>query len=74
MPDSPDAETLRDSTEIRLPRDSLAPFREHVESEFAVSVFDDDRRESGPACRIVGSPVAIREVGTYLARHGVVHP
>jgi hypothetical protein len=74
MSDSPSPESLRDSTEIRVPCDALAPIREDVESEFAVSVFDDDGPESDCRCRIVGSPVAIRAVGTYLARHGVVHP
>jgi hypothetical protein len=74
MSESPDPETLRDSTEIRVPCDSLAPFRDDIESEFAVSVFREGDPESDCRCRIVGSPVAIREVGTYLARHGVVHP
>ncbi|WP_299234677.1 hypothetical protein [Natronomonas sp.] len=62
-----DSARFRDSTEIALPADRLEGLREGLESGFSVTV-----AEEGDAVRIIGSPVAIKRVSTYLARHGVV--
>ncbi|GAB3318998.1 hypothetical protein EI982_07455 [Haloplanus rallus] len=63
----PDPERLRDSTQIVLPCEELSGLRETLESEFAVTVFATD----DAVCRIVGSPVEIKAVGRFLARHGI---
>jgi len=63
----PSPERLRDSTQIVVPCESLGGLRSDLESEFAVSVFTAEET----TCRIVGSPVEIKEVGRFLARHGV---
>lgn len=65
----PDPSTLRDSTEIILPCDSIDGLDTDLEREFAVSVFSE---EAG--CRIVGSPVEIKAASDFLARHGVTLP
>jgi hypothetical protein len=62
----PTATTLRDSTEIRLRREDLDPVREDLEAEFMVTVIDGDA-----GCRIVGSPVVIKQVGEWLSRRGL---
>jgi hypothetical protein len=66
----PTPEQLRDSTQIVLPAETLAGLRAELEAEFAVSVVP----AGASTCRIVGSPVAIKEVGRFLARHGVSVP
>jgi hypothetical protein len=63
----PDPERLRNSTEIVVPCVSLSGIRGDLESDFAVTVFRTDEA----TCRIVGSPVEIKAVGCFLARHGV---
>lgn len=62
----PDPATLRDSTEIVLPCDSIDGLDADLEHEFAVTVFSDDT-----GCRIIGSPVEIKAASDFLARHGV---
>lgn len=62
----PDPERLRDSTQIVVPRGALEGLREQLEAEFTVSVLETERH-----CRIVGSPVEIKAVNSYLARQGV---
>ncbi len=66
----PDPARLRDSTEIVLPCDSLDGLREDLEAEFVVTVFCS----GGTQCRIIGSPVEIKAVSDYLARHGISLP
>jgi len=61
-----DPQTLRDSTQIRLPWEQFDPVRETVESNFTVTVIDDD----GDA-RIIGSPAEIKDVNAFLIRHGI---
>jgi len=61
-----DIARLRDSTQIRLPRDAIAGIREDLEEQFTVTV----RSESG-WIRIIGSPVEIKSVSNFLARNGV---
>ncbi|MGM0592312.1 MAG: hypothetical protein ACQETI_11930 [Halobacteriota archaeon] len=65
-----DAATFRDSTEIVLPCDSLTELREELETEFTITVFTAESNR----CRIIGSPVEIKAVNDYLARHGVSVP
>jgi hypothetical protein len=63
----PSPERLRDSTQIVVPCESLTGLRDDLESEFTVTVFT-----TGEAtCRIIGSPVEIKAVSRFLARHGV---
>ena len=66
----PDPSRLRDSTQIVLPCDALAPVQSAVETEFTVTVF----RENGADCRIIGSPVEIKAVSNFLSRRGVSLP
>jgi hypothetical protein len=63
----PSPERLRDSTQIVVPCEALSGLRGDLESDFAVSVFEAE----ATTCRIVGSPVEIKAVGRFLARHGV---
>ncbi|AHG04012.1 hypothetical protein HALDL1_10675 [Halobacterium sp. DL1] len=66
-----DPSTFRDSTQIVLPSSTLAEFREDLEAEFVVTVFEP---EDSDLVRIIGSPVVIKEVSDYLARQGVSLP
>jgi len=61
-----DASRLRDSTQIIIPTEALDGMREDIQAEFTVTVLDADGHT-----RIIGSPVVIKRVSTYLARHGV---
>lgn len=61
-----DPSTYRDSTQIVLPCASLDGIRDSLESEFTVTVF-----AHGSRCRIIGSPVVIKDVSDFLVRHGV---
>ncbi|MFB6131604.1 MAG: hypothetical protein ABEJ28_12380 [Salinigranum sp.] len=63
----PDPARLRDSTQIVLPCEALDGVRCALEARFTVTIFPID----DAACRIIGSPVEIKEVGQYLARNGV---
>ena len=63
----PDPATFRDSTQIVVPCDALEGIREALESKFVVTVFSAE----GSRCRIIGSPVEIKNVSQFLARHGV---
>lgn len=60
---------LRDSTQIVLPPDTPDGLHHDLESEFSVTVTDE-----GPTARIIGSPLVIKDVSRYLARHGVALP
>lgn len=61
-----DASTYRDSTQIVLPCRTLEGVRERMEAEFMVTVFS-----KGGRCRIIGSPVVIKDVSDFLVRHGI---
>ncbi|WP_435197240.1 VNG_1110C family protein [Natronomonas sp. EA1] len=65
----PDPTSLRDSTQIVLPAGALEGLRADIEERFLVTVFEVE----GYA-RIIGSPVVIKEVSDFLARHGVSLP
>jgi hypothetical protein len=66
----PDPAMLRDSTQIVLPCDILDEIRDDLEAEFVVTVFPC----GDGLCRIIGSPVEIRAVNDFLARHGISVP
>ena len=57
---------LRDSTQILLPETALDGLREEVESRFVVTVRSEECR-----VRIIGSPVEIKNVSSFLTRNGV---
>lgn len=63
----PDPSTLRDSTQIILPQESLGGLEAQLVDEFTVTIFD----ENETYCRIIGSPLEIKEASQFLARHGV---
>ncbi len=62
----PDPSSLRDSTQIVLPCDDLDDLREELDDRFVVTIF-----ETGGRCRIIGSPVEIKDVNRFLTRNGV---
>ena len=61
-----DPSSLRDSTQIVLPSETVEGLRVDLEAEFAVTVHDE-----GATVRIIGSPVVIKEVSEYLVRQGI---
>lgn len=63
----PDASRLRDSTQIVLPWEAIADLEAQLEEQFTVTLFD----EGEGYCRIIGSPVEIKDASDFLARHGV---
>lgn len=63
----PDPSSLRDSTQIVLRREALDGLETRLDDEFSVTVFD----ETDEYCRIIGSPVEIKEASNFLARNGV---
>lgn len=65
----PDPASLRDSTQIVIRRDALCGIREELESRFTLTIVEREGR-----CRIIGSPVVIREVGDFLVNRGVSVP
>jgi hypothetical protein len=64
-----DPSSLRDSTQIVLPRSALEGVREELEDQYTVTVFEHE-----DALRIIGSPVVIKEVTRFLGRQGVNVP
>ena len=66
-----DPSTFRDSTQIVLPESTLEDLDADLEEEFVVSVFEP---EDTDVVRIIGSPVVIKEVSDFLARHGIHLP
>jgi hypothetical protein len=62
----PDPATLRDSTQIVLPCELLDGLRDDLDEEFTVTIVSSESE-----CRIIGSPVEIKEASDYLVRHGV---
>ena len=61
-----DPSRLRDSTQIVLPQADLRRLQSDLETKFAVTVFEE--REF---VRIIGSPVEIKDVSSYLTHQGV---
>ncbi|WP_459885453.1 VNG_1110C family protein [Halostagnicola bangensis] len=58
---------LRDSTQIVVHREVLREYETQLADEFTVTVFD----ENDEYCRIIGSPVEIKEASEFLMRCGV---
>lgn len=63
----PDPAQLRDSTQIVMERDALAGLDAAVDERFTVTVVPVNEEY----CRIVGSPVVIKDVTNFLARNGL---
>lgn len=63
----PDPARLRDSTQIVLPCTVLDGVRDGLEAEYTVTIYEDGEDQ----CLIIGSPVEIKAVSDYLARHGI---
>lgn len=61
--------TLRDSTEIVLPRSSLDAVDVDLEREFSVTVVDQS-----DTYRVIGSPTEIKAASDFLSRRGVTLP
>ena len=61
--------TLRDSTEIVLPRSSLDTVAVDLEAEFSVTVVDQS-----DTYRVIGSPTEIKAVSDFLSRRGLTLP
>lgn len=72
----PDPSRLRDSTQIVLPSSELDGIRNDLESEFVVTVvsLNGQSPPDEEYVRIIGSPVVIKDVSDFLARHGVSLP
>jgi hypothetical protein len=66
-----DPSKYRDSTQIVLPPDALDGIRDDLEDQFVVTIFEPDDRD---VVRIIGSPVVIKDVSSFLTRHGVHLP
>lgn len=58
---------LRDSTQIVLPTETVEALEPPLDDEFTVTIVSegDDR------CRIIGSPVEIKDASEYLSRRGI---
>ena len=67
MPSDPAA--FRDSTQIVLPPAVAEDVREDLEARFTLTLDESDE-----GVRIIASPVVIKEVNAFLARHGVNLP
>jgi hypothetical protein len=63
----PEPSQLRDSTQIVLPRETLAGLEPQLDEEFTVTVVP----EGDDHYRIIGSPVEIKDVSEFLARRGI---
>lgn len=72
----PDPSNLRDSTQIVLPSEELDGLEEDLTDEFVVTLHTMNGQSPGDVeyVRIIGSPVVIKDVSDYLARHGVSLP
>ena len=62
----PNPSILRDATQIVLPCDALDGLRPALHERFVLTITD-----SGERCRIIGSPVEIKEASEFLVRNGV---
>jgi hypothetical protein len=64
----PDPARLRDSTQIVLPCAVLNGVRSEIERKFTVTIYSRDGEEM---CKIIASPVEIKQVADFLTRHGI---
>ncbi|MCU4751565.1 hypothetical protein OB919_06165 [Halobacteria archaeon AArc-curdl1] len=63
----PRPSSLRDSTQIVLPKEALSGLETQLDDEFTLTVFPEDDAHY----RLIGSPVEIKAVSQFLARQGV---
>ena len=72
----PDPSTLRDSTQIVLPAPELDGLRDDLEAEFTITIFPLNGQVDSDVeyVKIIGSPIIIKEVSSYLTRHGISLP
>ena len=66
----PNPSSLRDSTQIELPAHSFEGLRQQVEAEYTVTILQPEPSRY----RIIGSPVEIKAVSSFLGRHGISLP
>jgi len=62
----PDPSSLRDSTQIVVPRHALDGLTDTIADRFTLTVVETDGHY-----RLIGSPVEIKAASDYLARNGV---
>jgi len=62
----PDPASLRDSTQIVVPRRALDGLTGPIRDRFTLTVVETDDHY-----RLIGSPVEIKAASDYLARNGV---
>lgn len=62
----PDPSSLRDSTQIVVPRHALDGLTGPLSDRFTLTVVETDEHY-----RLIGSPVEIKAASNYLARNGV---
>ena len=65
----PDPSTLRDSTQIVVPCSALDGVRESIADRFMITIV-----ENAGQCRLIGSPVEIKDLSEFLARNGITVP
>lgn len=70
----PDPSNLRDSTQIVLPASELDGLRDQLQAEYTVTIVGLDTDFEDDYVKIIGSPVVIKNVSDFLARHGVSLP
>lgn len=63
----PDASMLRDSTQIVVPRPTIDRLEPQLDERFTVTIVE----ESESTCRIIGSPIVIKDVSAFLSTRGV---
>ncbi|WP_254863667.1 hypothetical protein [Halovivax gelatinilyticus] len=63
----PDASMLRDSTQIIVPRTTIDELEARLDERFMVTIVE----ETDSTCRIIGSPVVIKDVSEFLSTRGV---
>ena len=63
----PDPSSLRDNTQIVLPKETLSALETQLDDEFTLTIFPEDDAHY----RLIGSPVEIKAASQFLARQGV---
>ncbi|WP_101296178.1 VNG_1110C family protein [Halegenticoccus soli] len=62
----PDAGWFRDSTQIVLPKDAVAEYRDELCEAFMITLVDEN-----DTVRLIGSPVVITDVREWLEDRGI---
>lgn len=66
----PNPSILRDRTQIVLPRETVEDLEPGLDEQFTLTVFE----QPDGRCRIIGSPLEIREASEFLVRRGIALP